>query len=109
MWQEKINTNGNIIIFKFNELDKRSKFYKQFENGIVEFNKLSDEILIQYIQRELPLSNQNCKKLIDICNSNYNQILLEINKIKQFQNYYNYTEYDIDKIFIDLEKQRSIS
>lgn len=88
LWQEKINTNGNIIIFKFNELDKRSKFYKQFENDIIEFNKLSDEILIQYTQKELStLSIENCKKLIDICNNNYNQILLELDKLKNYQQY----------------------
>lgn len=87
VWQEKINANGNILIFKFNELDKRSKFYKQFENDIVEFNKLSDEILIQYIQKETILNKENCKKLINICNSNYNQILLEIDKLKNWDYY----------------------
>ena len=82
VWQE-INPNGNIIIFKYNNLDKRNKFYKQFEPKIAEFNKLSNEVLIKYIQKEISsLSEQNCKKLIDICNSSYNQILLEIDKIK---------------------------
>lgn len=82
LWNS-INTNNNIIIFKFNTLDKRSKFYKQFESKLVEFDKLSDEILIKYIHKELPsLLNKNCLKLIKICNNNYNQILLEIDKIK---------------------------
>ena len=31
IWED-IKPNGNIIIFKYNNLDKRSKFYKQFEN-----------------------------------------------------------------------------
>ena len=60
VWEE-INPNENIIIFKYNNLDKRNKFYKQFENKIVEFNKLSDEVLIKYIQKEISLNNQNCK------------------------------------------------
>ena len=81
----EINPNENIVIFKYNNLDKRSKFYKQFENRIIEFNKLSDEVLTKYIQKEIPLNNQNCKKLIDICNSNYNQILLEVDKIKNYK------------------------
>lgn len=101
VWQD-INSNGNIIIFKYNNLDKRNKFYKQFENNIVEFNKLSDEVLIKYIQKEINLSEENCKKLIDICNSSYNQILLEVDKLKNIEgaglNYFN------DK-FIYLEKQ----
>lgn len=78
--------NGNLVIFKFNNLDKRSKYYKHYENEIVEFNKLSEDVLIQYIHKELPeLSNENCKELITICNSSYNQILLEIDKLKNYE------------------------
>lgn len=78
--------NGNLIIFKFNNLDKRSKYYKHYENEIVEFVKLSDDVLTQYIHKELPsMSNENCKELIDICGSSYNQILLEIDKLKNYQ------------------------
>lgn len=91
VWQD-IKPNGNIIIFKYNNLDKRNKFYKQFENNIVEFNKLSDEVLIKYIQKELPngtnLTDINCKKLIDICGSSYNQILLELDKLKHYYDYW---------------------
>lgn len=83
LWNS-INTNNNIIIFKFNTLDKRSKFYKQFENKIVEFNKLSNEILIKYIKKEINMSNENCESLIKICNNSYNQILLEMDKIVKY-------------------------
>ena len=111
VWGE-INTNGNIIIFKFNNLDKRNKFYKFFEQQIIEFNKLSDEVLTKYIRKELPnLSEQNSKKLIDICNHSYNQILLEINKINNYADY----PYEpllgtnlTDLTFNQLEKQPSI-
>lgn len=115
VYNEFINLNktGNIIIFKYNNLDKRSKFYKQFQNKIVEFNKLSDEVLTQYIKKELPvLSDDNCKKLIDICGSNYNQILLEIDKIKMFINYpYNTPHKEISDItfeFIEKVLKRDI-
>lgn len=107
VWQE-INPNENIIIFKYNNLDKRNKFYKHFENRIVEFNKLSDEVLIKYIQKELPALNEvNCKKLIDICNSNYNQILLEIDKIRCSIDYPYDTPFDknLNNTFLQLEKQ----
>lgn len=106
IWQD-IKPNGNIIIFKYNNLDKRSKFYKQFENKIVEFNKLSDEVLIQYIQKEFPtLYPENCKKLIDICNSSYNQILLELDKLKQFNNMYGQDSYSkVNNIFDDLNNR----
>lgn len=105
IWEE-IDTNGNIIIFKYNNIDKRNKFYKFFEKQIVEFNKLSDEVLVKYIQKEVPLGVQNCKKLIDICNSNYNQILLEIDKILKSSFSIDETCYDyFDRVFMELEKQ----
>ena len=103
VWQE-INPNGNIIIFKYNNLDKRNKFYKQFESKIVEFNKLSDEVLTKYIQKEIPLNESMCKRLIEICNSSYNQILLEVDKIKQYRDYIP-TDVFINDAFIELEKQ----
>lgn len=106
IWKD-IKPNGNIIIFKYNNLDKRSKFYKHFENNIVEFNKLSDEVLTKYIQKEIPLSESNCKKLIAICSNSYNQILLEIDKIK---NYHigNVIFIDSDnEAFEELEKHRA--
>lgn len=79
------DTNENILIFKFNSLDKRSKYYKTFESSIIEFNRLANEVLIQYIHKELPeLSIDNCNKLIDICNGSYNQILLELDKIHNY-------------------------
>lgn len=81
-----IKTNGNILVFKYNNLDKRSKFYKAYENKIVEFNKLPPDILKQYIKKDINLSDKNCNKLINICDSNYNQILLEIDKIKNIEN-----------------------
>lgn len=102
VWKD-IKPNGDIIIFKYNILDKRNKFYKQFENKIVEFNKLSDEVLIRYIQKELPLSDINCKKLISICNSSYNQILLETDKICNYAD----TEGSADYFFKELEKQEA--
>lgn len=98
--------NGNIIILKYNNLDKRGKFYKYFKNIIVEFNKLSDDVLVQYIRKDLPsLSNENCKKLITICNGNYNQILLEIDKIKQYNDSYNNGNNDLDILFNTLDEQ----
>lgn len=104
VWNE-INPNENIIIFKYNNLDKRNKFYKQFENRIVEFNKLSDDVLTKYIQKEIPLNEGNCKKLINICNSSYNQILLEMDKVKNFNVFIDEYENNFDWLFFTLEKQ----
>ena len=94
----------NIIVFKYNTLDKRSKFYKHYENKIVEFNKLSDDVLTHYIQKEIPLNNENCKKLINICNNNYNQILLEIDKMKHVDLPFHKLGKDyFDRVFLKLD------
>lgn len=91
VWNE-INPNENIIIFKYNNLDKRNKFYKYFEEQVVEFNILSEDVLVKYIQKELNvgtnLTDINCKKLIDICGGSYNQILLELDKLKHYYDYW---------------------
>ena len=93
--------SSNIIIFKYNNVDKRNKFYKHYENKIVEFNKLSDDVLTHYIKKEIPLNDSNCKKLINICNSNYNQILLEIDKIKNYNNAFDNDDY----LFTELDNK----
>lgn len=86
------NVQGNnIVILVLTNIDKRGKFYKRFKDDIVEFEHMPENVLIKYIKKELSLSEQNCKKLIDICESDYNRILLELDKIKQ------YRAYDISK------------
>lgn len=75
---------NDTIILVFNNIDKRNKFYKRFKDDIVFFDYLPDETLVKYIQKDVPLSTANCKRLIDICESNYSQILLELDKIKVF-------------------------
>lgn len=110
IWNEINNssTNGNILIFKYNVLDKRNKFYKYYQDRIVEFNKLSDDILLQYIKKDLPaLSDNNCMKLINMCDNNYNQILLEIDKLKMYIDYPANTVFDreLDNAFLELDRQ----
>lgn len=86
IWQE-INPGKNTIIFKYNNLDKRNKFYKYFENKIVEFDKLSNEILTMYIQQQTQntLDDNHCLQLINICNNDYNRILFELDKFNNYK------------------------
>ena len=79
-----------ILIIVYNNLDKRSKFYKQYKDTICEFDVLSDNILKSYILADLPDFPENCvKKLISMCESNYNRIRLEGDKIQHFAEYHN--------------------
>lgn len=109
LWQplsgESVQGN-NIVIVVLTNVDKRSKFYNKFKNDIVEFEHLPENILIKYIKKELPLSDNSCLKLIDICESDYNRILLELDKINLYANI-TYTEVngngaDYDRAFLDL-------
>lgn len=104
------NVQGNnIVILVLTGVDKRGKFYKRFKDDIVEFEHMSENVLIKYIKKELPLSEQNCKKLIGICESDYNRILLELDKINLYAN----TTYiavsgegaDYNRAFLDLVEQ----
>ncbi len=79
--------SNSILILRYSKLDKRGKFYKN--NPCVDFPRLSPEVLTNYILKDLPdLSAENSSKLIDYCNSDYGRILMEMDKIKQWQEYY---------------------
>lgn len=84
--------SDNILIIWLNKLDKRSKFYKHFKDVVIEFEHMNDNLLVQYIQKEINLSERNCITLIQACDSNYDRILSEIDKIKSYRD-----GYSIDK------------
>lgn len=74
----------NIYILILTNVDKRTKIYKKYQSNMVEFEYFDDKVLTKYIQKEIDLSPANCKKLIDICESDYGRILLEIDKIRRY-------------------------
>lgn len=73
----------NVLILLLTNPDKRTKFYKTFKDRFVEFEPLAEPVLIKYIQREIDLSEKECSTLIELCESNYGRILLEIDKLKR--------------------------
>ena len=74
----------NILIHLLTSVDKRTKFYKQYKDSIIEFEALPDAVLKKYILKEIMLSESNLQRLIDICEHDYGRILLEIDKIKRY-------------------------
>lgn len=74
----------NTLIHLLTSVDKRTKYYKQYKDIIIEFEPLNDAILKKYIKKEISLSDKNCERLIDICEHDYGRILLEVDKIKRF-------------------------
>ena len=82
------NLNGNIIIHLISSLDKRTKWYKSNSDKIVLFEHLTTDMLIKYCQREIALNKRNCERLIAICENDYSRLLLEIDKILRYAEWY---------------------
>lgn len=87
-WEELekiIHKTNDMLVLLITNVDKRNKFYKKYKDRIVEFEYMTEPILIKYIQKDIDLSEDNCKKLIEVCENDYSRILLEIDKIRLFQ------------------------
>lgn len=81
---QKNALTGEPLILIYTSIDKRSKFYKTFQDQIVEFQPMKPEILVKYVQRELYLTDHSYKKLMEVCEYDYSRILLEVDKIKRY-------------------------
>lgn len=87
LWSQVKNSKifaGNIYILQLTNLDKRTKFYKAFQDEICIFEHLEPRILKKYIQKEIDLNDKNCQDLMEICEYDYGRCLLEINKIQKY-------------------------
>ena len=104
-WETVKNTSTkDYIILRYHSLDKRSAFVKKNQQNLVEFARLSKEVLQTYICKDLPdLSEKNSSKLVEYCNYDYGRILMEIDKIKQYSSVR--TDLTIDSCFVQLDKQ----
>ena len=87
--QEKLFTvlGDNTLILIFTSLDKRTKFYKKYNNDICVFEQLKSNILKKYIRQAIDISDVNCDRLMEICENDYGRCLLEIDKIMRYTNY----------------------
>jgi DNA polymerase III delta subunit len=108
-WETVRNTpTKDYIILRYHSLDKRSAFVKKNQQNLVEFSRLTKEVLQTYISKDLSdLSEKNSSKLVEYCNYDYGRILMEIDKIKQWQEHYTNNEGtpNTDSAFKLLDKQ----
>lgn len=104
-WETVRNTpTKDYIILRYHSLDKRSAFVKKNQQNLVEFSRLTKEVLQTYISKDLPdLSEKNSSKLVEYCNYDYGRILMEIDKIRQYSSVRTYLT--IDSCFVQLDKQ----
>lgn len=106
--KQTFDKSKHILIVKYHSISKKEKFYTRNKENAVEFTHLSEDVLINYIHQKLSdLSEKNACKLIDWCNYDYGRILMEIDKIKQWQEYYTDIEGapETDSVFKLLDKE----
>ncbi len=105
-WDNLLENLGNdILIFLWTDVDKRFKFYKRFEDDIVVFNHMDDDVIFKYAHKSISLNDYNLKRFIDICEHDYGRILIESDKI---QTYAKATKKHVDEAFNDLVNQGAI-
>lgn len=86
----KNDIKGNYIILVDPNLDKKTKFYKFFEDIIIKFEKLSEDMLVQYGKKKCKtLNSENLKKLCEWCGYSYLRLMNELDKINSLSLYLN--------------------
>lgn len=76
--------NDNILVMIFNDLDKRTKFYTQNKDIIVNFAPQDDKTFVNMVKSSTKMSVENVKSLGKICGNNYGKFLTEFDKIKNY-------------------------
>lgn len=85
LFKNIIPANGKYLILIYDKLDKRSSFFKDNQDKIVNFEKMTENQLLKVIRKNHKfdgLSDENCYMLIDIVNKDYGRLLLELDKFK---------------------------
>lgn len=83
--EELKNTNENIILY-YENIDKKSEFYKNNKKEIVEIKKLDENKLIEYFIKKIDKENINIetsklKQIINYCNNDLGCCENELDKI----------------------------
>lgn len=73
---------GNRLILVYSEVDGRKKFFKDVADYITEFNKFTDNQLIAYIQKQLPISSELAYIIAKVCDNDIGRIEIEIHKLQ---------------------------
>ena len=114
---KELKIYNNFLVIICESIDKRTSFYKENKENIIEFNKLNENQLIQYIKKQnINLSHENYLDLLKKCNYDLGLIDLELHKFTNYNinftdddyNYIKNTTYDIINDDITFELVNSI-
>lgn len=83
--------DGSYLILLCEKTDSRLKFFKDYKDNTVVFEKLAPEVLKRYIFRECNLSETGLNMLCDLTDCSYDVSMLECDKINQLAKYGNIT------------------
>ena len=84
--------HSNMLIFVFESLDKRTRFYNKYKENVVNFAVQKEDIYIDMLKKTSKLNKQHMSYLGKICGYNYGRSLLEIDKIQQYAKSHNIDE-----------------
>lgn len=76
---------GNKLILVYSEIDRRKKFFKDVADYITEFNKFTDNQLIAYIQKQLPIEPELAYIIAKVCDNDIGRIEIEIHKLQHIE------------------------
>lgn len=105
LWERMENLGDLMLVLQFQTLDKRSKFYKRFEDKIVDFCEQDDNTLSLMLNPVCKLSDKNKKHLMAGCSNNYGRCLRELEKVTTYANAHNISA---DNAYEELTKQKVI-
>lgn len=87
-------SGADYLIVIHSTMDRRSKFYKQNQERLCEFEKLSSSVLANYIEKLLPgMSTKEKEQFAELCECNYSRILLEADKVRHYAQSINTNDY----------------
>lgn len=73
--------SNDFLVLQFSALDKRSRFYKRFQEQLVYFGTPLPQELLDRIQVMIPLDASHAEKLAHVCCNDYGLIVNELKKI----------------------------
>ena len=80
------NLKDYTCIFEYETALENSTLFKEFDEYITYFPVVQDNIAKEFVDSELKLEANNAIELAHNCGNNYNSILMESNKIKEYAN-----------------------
>lgn len=92
VWDNYINAKdfkGNILILLYTDISKTSKFYKQHESILTQFDLISASLLKNRLNAITGMPLQFCEELVKLCGGNYGRIKNELYKLSVYARIHN--------------------